>query len=107
MFGLRSFRAQLLLLIIGLLYIVLTAVFITINQANQNNARLHLEETLGITSFTFQQNLATRNHILMDKARLLSGDFAFKEAVATQDLETILLALENHRMRVMLLLTIN
>lgn len=101
MFELKSFRTQLLLFIIGLLCLVLAAVFIAVNQANQNNARLHLEETLGITSFTFQQNLATRNRILMDKARLLSGDFAFKEAVATQDHETILSALENHRMRVM------
>ena len=101
MFGLSSFRTQLLLLITGLLCVVLTAVFIAVNLANQKNARMHLEETLGLTSFTFKQDLAARNRVLMEKARLLSGDFAFKEAVATNDHDTILSALENHRMRVM------
>lgn len=101
MFGLSSFRTQLLLLIAGLLSVVLAAVFIAVNQANQENARLHLEETLSLTSFTFKQDIAARNRVLMEKARLLSGDYAFKKAVATSDHETILSALENHRMRVM------
>ena len=101
MLGLSSFRTQILLLIIGLLSLVLASVFIAVNQANQSNARLHLEETLNITAVAFQRDLAARNRVLIDKARLLSGDFAFKEAVATEDHGTILSALNNHRMRVM------
>lgn len=101
MLGLSSFRTQILLLIIGLLSLVLASVFIAVNQANQSNARLHLEETLNITAVAFERDLAARNHVLIDKARLLSGDFAFKEAVATEDHGTILSALDNHRMRVM------
>jgi len=53
MFGLSSFRTQLLVLIIGLLSLVLAAVFFAVSQANQSNARRHLEETLSLTSFTF------------------------------------------------------
>ena len=37
---------------------------------------------------------------LVEAARLLSGDFAFKAAHATADRETILSALENHRARI-------
>jgi len=100
MYRFNSFRTQLLVLIISLLSLVLVAVFIAVNQANERNARLHLEETLKITAASFQQTLAVRQRILLDKARLLSGDFAFKKAVATQDQKTILSVLENHRLRV-------
>ena len=100
MFGLSSFRTQLLLLIIGLFSVVLVAVFFAVNQANESNARRHLEETLNITAIAFQRSLSARNRILLDKARLLSGDFAFKEAVATKDHNTILSVLDNHRLRV-------
>ncbi|MCK5813423.1 MAG: HAMP domain-containing protein, partial [Cocleimonas sp.] len=100
MFKLSSFRTQLLLLFIGLLSLVLVAVFIAVNQVNEANARRHLEESLQITARSFQQTLAARQRILFDKARLLSGDYAFKQVVATHDHETIVSALENHRLRV-------
>ncbi|MEE9328191.1 MAG: adenylate/guanylate cyclase domain-containing protein [Cocleimonas sp.] len=100
MFGLRSFRSELLLLIIGLFALVLAAVFFAVNQANQSNARSHLEEALSITTFAFQRDLAARDNVLIEKGRLLSADFAFKEAVITDDHDTILSVLENHRMRV-------
>ena len=100
MFGFNSFRSQLLLLIVGLFTLVLAAVFLAVNKANKNNARTHIEETLSITSFAFQRDLASRNEVLVDKARLLSSDFAFKEAVYTNDRNTIFSALDNHRIRV-------
>lgn len=100
MLNINSFRAQLLLLLIGLFSLVLAAVFIAVNQANEDNARIHLEETLQITAVSFQRTLESRKRILLDKARLLSGDFAFKKAIATQDHQTILSVLENHRLRV-------
>ncbi len=100
MLGLSSFRSQLLFLIIGLFTLVLASVFAAVSQANQNNARNHIEEALGITAFTFQSDLTTRNNVLIEKARLLSADFAFKEAVATKDKNTIFSALDNHRARV-------
>lgn len=100
MLGLSSFRSQLLLLIIGLFTLVLAAVFFSVDKANKDNARLHIDEALGISSFAFQRDLASRNEVLVDKARLLSSDFAFKEAVATNDKSTIFSALDNHRIRV-------
>ncbi len=100
MLGLNSFRSQLLFLIIGLFTLVLASVFFAVNKANQNNARAHIEEALGLTSFAFQRDLASRNNVLIEKARILSADFAFKEAVATNDKNTIFSALDNHRTRV-------
>ncbi len=100
MLGLSSFRSQLLLLIIGLFTLVLASVFIAVDKANKNNARANIEEALGLTSFTFESDLSSRNNVLIEKARLLSADFAFKEAVATNDKNTIFSALDNHRTRV-------
>lgn len=99
MFGLNSFRTELLLLVISLFSLVLIAVFIAVNQANEDNARVHLEETLSLTSFAFQRGLESRKHVLLDKARILSADYAFKKAVATKDHATILSVLDNHRGR--------
>ena len=100
MLGLSSYRSQLLLIIIGLFTLVLASVFFAVNKANQNNARAYIEEALGLTSFAFQRDLISRNNVLIEKARLLSADFAFKEAVATNDKNTIFSALDNHRTRV-------
>lgn len=105
----RSYRSRLLVFLIGLLSLVLGTVFIAVNRANVANARVHLEEALQITAGSFAKDLKDRERILTEKVRLLSGDFAFKSAFATRDRETILSALENHRLRanadVMLLLS--
>jgi len=99
LFQFTSFKSRLLVFIIGLLGIVLGAVFVAVNRANVENARLHLEEALEITASSFAKDLQDRERILTEKVRLLSGDFAFKTAFATQERETIRSALENHRMR--------
>ncbi len=97
----RSFRARLLVFVLGLLILVQGAVLLAVGRVNVEEARRHVDEALGVTAETFRRELASRNESLLEKAQLLSADFAFKQAVATGEAETIRSALENHRDRVM------
>jgi len=96
----RSFRARVLTFVLGLLVLVLGAVFLSVQAAHLRAARGHVDEALRLTASAFERSLRTREQILVEKARLLSSDFAFKQAVATGDRATIRSALENHSMRV-------
>jgi adenylate cyclase len=73
--------------------------FLAVNGANARNARLHVDEALALTADAFARSLEVRETILLEKARLLSSDFAFKGAVATGEHATLLSVLENHRAR--------
>ena len=79
---------------------VLGGVLFAVTTANETEARRHIDEALILTASAFRRSLATREQILVEKARLLSGDFAFKQAAATRDHPTLLSALDNHRARV-------
>jgi adenylate cyclase len=96
----RSFRARLLTFVLGLLLVVQAAVLLAVSRANESNARQHIDEALALTAGTFERALAIREQILLEKVRLLSSDFAFKQACAGGDHATLLSALENHRARV-------
>ena len=95
-----SFRARILAFVAGLLVVVQGAVLIAVNAANLREARRHIDEALQLTASAFGRSIRAREQILVEKARLLSADFAFKQAVASRDHPTILSALENHRARV-------
>jgi len=107
----RSFRARLLVFVLGLLILVQGAVLLAVGRANGSEARRHVDEALELTARAFGRALAVRTRILAEKAHLLSADFAFKQAVATGEPDTILSTLENHRDRVdasvMMLLTMD
>lgn len=96
----RSFRSRLLTFIVGLLVLVLGAVLLAVDAANEREARRHIDEALDLTANAFRRSLADRERILLEKARLLSSDFAFKEASVTGDHATLLSAVENHQERV-------
>jgi adenylate cyclase len=98
--GFRSFRARLLVFVLGLLLGVQGAVLLAVNRANLERARHHVDQNLESTARAFARALEVRTRILTEKARLLSSDFAFKQAVATREAETVRSALENHRDRV-------
>lgn len=99
-FRFKSFRTRILVFFLGLLVLVQAAVFISVNTASIKNARIQIDETLKITASVFGRIMNEREARLLEAARLLSGDFAFKEAFGTRDHPTILSALDNHRMRI-------
>jgi adenylate cyclase len=99
-FHFRSFRSRVLATVVGLLVLVQGAVLLAVHVANLRQARTHAREALELTAAAFRRSLEVRERILVEKARLLSSDFAFKQVIATGDRATILSALENHRARV-------
>lgn len=72
---------------------------IATSAVSNSNARKIINANLISTANLFRKTLTSRGKILLDKARLLSSDFAFKQAFATGDHGTLLSALENHRVR--------
>jgi adenylate cyclase len=96
----KSFRARLLAFVFGLLVLVQIAVLLAVNAANVREARRHIDEALELTAGALRRSLRARDQILLEKAQLLSADFAFKNAFATGEHGTLLSALENHRARI-------
>lgn len=99
-FRFKSFRARILVFFLGLLVLVQAAVFISVNTASIKNARIQIDEALKVTAGVFGRIMKEREARLLEAARLLSGDFAFKEAFGTRDHLTVLSALDNHRIRI-------
>jgi adenylate cyclase len=96
----RSFQSRLLVFFVGLFVLVQAAAFYTINVAHEMNAREQIDGQLEYVAGVFNEILKTRTQSLVEAARLLSGDFAFKTAFATSDSETVLSALGNQRSRI-------
>ena len=99
-FQFRSFRARILTFVIGGLLLVQGAVLLAVHAANLRGALRHVNEALQLTAAAFDRSLEARDQILVEKAHLLSSDFAFKQVAATRDPATIRSALENHSARV-------
>ena len=64
------------------------------------NAQSQIAEELLIGDRVFRRTLSDKSHQLEQAASVLAADFAFREAVATRDRDTLLSALENHGRRI-------
>ncbi|AUI67566.1 adenylate/guanylate cyclase domain-containing protein [Beggiatoa leptomitoformis] len=95
----RRFRNRLLTFFVGLLVLVQAASFIAVNDASIENARSVMNQSLSVAAKVFNRLIEERVKILLEAARLLSGDFAFKAAYHTHTHGTILSATQNHLAR--------
>jgi adenylate cyclase len=95
----RRFQTRILVLFIGLFIPVQVFTFISVNTANIKNAVNQIEKELEVAGTVFRKLIDDRQGQLVTNARLLSDDFAFKEAVASDDLKTIFSVVNNHRQR--------
>jgi adenylate cyclase len=96
----RSIRTRLVVLIASLVLLTQALAFVLVDSANTRNATLQIARDLELAAGMFDRFLAERSNGLIANARLLSGDFAFKQAFATGDSGTILSAMENHLQRI-------
>lgn len=95
----RRFQTRILVLFIGLFIPVQVFTFTSVNTANIKNAVTQIEKELDVAGTVFTKLIDIRQSQLTTNARLLSDDFAFKEAVASEDLRTIFSVVDNHRRR--------
>jgi adenylate cyclase len=96
----RSFRTRLIAFFVGLLFLALAASFLAVNQANIDNAERVITADLAEDAAVFSRLFSDRARGLLEAARLLSSDFAFKTAYSTAEHHTILSAMNNHLNRI-------
>ncbi len=95
-----SLQARIVTLFVLLFLVVQVLGFAFISRAISDNARSSLREELSVGERIFSRQLAQNGQRLIQAANILSADFAFREAIATNDEETITSALRNHGNRI-------
>lgn len=96
----RSFQWRITLLLIGLVAVVQFPTFLAVNYAIQRNVLERADRELDLGVKVFSRLLASRGTQLRDTVQVAAGDFAFREAAATGDEETLHSVLVNHGGRI-------
>ena len=98
--ALRSFQSRVVILFLILITLVQVGTVFAVNKAVERSARTHVKAELDTASKVIGRLLDARREQLLHAARILSADFPFKQVVALDDRDTLLSALDNHRMRI-------
>ena len=100
--GLRSSKLEnrIVVFFVVLLLFVQLAGFFAIRYAIEQSARSNLREDLNVGVRVFKRMLEQNSQQLVEATAVLTYDFGFREAVSSQDRDTILSALGNHRDRI-------
>ena len=91
----RSLQSRILFFFLSLFTGIQAGTFLTINTANWRLVNRQIESDLIISGRVFDRFMEERVSQLMLNAKLLSGDFAFKQAYADGDRDTLFLAVTN------------
>lgn len=98
--GIRSLQTRILALFVPLLILVQVGSFVLIDTVGVAAARKTLGDELVAGARVFDRLLDQKAQRLVQEVRVLSADYAFREATATGDRETISSVLGNHGRRV-------
>ena len=96
----RSLQSRILALFLVLILLVQIGGFVLINTIGMNAARQTVGAELVAGSRVFDRLLEQENERLVQGARLMSADYAFREVIATNDLDTISSVLTNYSKRI-------
>lgn len=97
---LKSLRSRILIFFIGLLVVVQSLAFLLISQSNEQIIRTQISDELQLGEKVFKRQQEQAQRQLLQASKVLSGDFAFRTAIATRDTDTIASVLENHGQRI-------
>jgi diguanylate cyclase (GGDEF)-like protein len=97
---LHSLRARIAVIFVLLMLVVQAAAFLVTNSVISSNARSNAQEQLTVAERVFRQVLRSNGEKLAQAASVVAADFAFRQAVATHDENTVASALKNHGDRV-------
>jgi diguanylate cyclase (GGDEF)-like protein len=95
----RNLQTRIIVAFAALLFIVQLAVLVIINGILSNSANQEIEKSLATGNHLYDFINEEYSQRLTQAASILSSDFAFREAIATADRETVLSALANHGAR--------
>jgi diguanylate cyclase (GGDEF)-like protein len=96
----QRLQTRIIIFFVALLALVQVAAFWFVNAANSSNAHAKVEEELNVGQRVFARLLEQNADKLKLSARVLAADFAFREAIATHDTDTIASVLTNHGARI-------
>ena len=96
----RSFQTRVVVAFLALITLVQVGSLIAVDSAIRRSARSHVKAELVTAARVFTQVIDARNRRLIEAARILSEDFAFKQVLALSDRATLLSAMDNHRSRI-------
>ena len=96
----RSLTARIAALFLGLLLVVQGVGFSAIRASLSSHAHRELPARLDVGDRVLQSLLVQRAQKLTEGARLLAADYGFREAVNSNDSDTIVSVLENHGRRI-------
>ncbi len=96
----HSLKSRITIFFVTLLALVQGFAFLLVNAANTDNARESIRKELISGERIFQRLLEQNRNQLVQGASILSGDFAFREAIATNDSSTLASVLKNHGARI-------
>jgi diguanylate cyclase (GGDEF)-like protein len=97
---LRSLESRIVILFLVLMLVVQLTGFFAIRIGIEENARASIREELTINERVFRRLLDQYAQKLTQGARLLASDYGFKQAISSDDRETIVSALANHGERI-------
>ena len=96
----KSLRSRITFLFLTLILVVQFVGFIAIWISINKNARLAITEQLGIGEEVLRNVITRSGENLALSARILATDYGFRQAIATNDYETIKSALDNSGARI-------
>jgi len=96
----RSFRSRILALVLGLVTIALAATVAAVVVKAREAVGREASQQLATAADTARQILRFRGNQLTSAVEVLTGDFGFKEAVASGDTPTLMSAMANHQSRI-------
>jgi diguanylate cyclase (GGDEF)-like protein len=97
---LHSLQSRILALFLAMMFIVQVGGFVLINTVGVTSARKAIGEELVAGARVFDRLLEQDTQRLVQGARLMSADYAFREVIATGDRETIASVLTNYSKRI-------
>ncbi|MDQ2069714.1 putative bifunctional diguanylate cyclase/phosphodiesterase [Natronospira bacteriovora] len=95
-----SLKARMTLILLGFVSAVLAVTLLAVLLSTAANVREQASEELRVGARVFEELLSNRDRQLSSTTQVLADDFAFREAVATEDAATIRSALLNHGGRI-------
>jgi len=96
----RSFQSRVVVSFLLLISLVQIGTFIAVDAAIERSARTHVTADLETAARVVGRLIEVRTQRLVEAARILSSDFAFKQVIALSDRDTLRSAMDNHRTRI-------
>ena len=95
-----SLRHRIAIVFVGLLVLVMGLVLALVHSSSARIVERETQRELAVGAKVFQRLLEQNQRQLETAAGVLSADFAFREAIATQDQPTVRSVIRNHGQRI-------